>query len=127
MTRLPRPKLNKNYSEIGHGDAMTAIIQDSTTASSGEEQQIKSPIHCSRNSAHSDFKPYQVLPYDEKKANPNKSTTTSASNTAVPSSAESSSEIDLSKEPDLMMANPIKRDLSQTILTDTITTGASYR
>lgn len=129
MPHITRPTLNKNYTEIGHGDAMTAIIQDST-ASSGEEQQLKSPVTSTRNSIAEEFQPYQVLPYNEKKSNPNKSaTTTTASNTS--SSTESTSDIGISVTPDIIngqtFTTPIKRDFSQTIFTETVTTGTSYR
>lgn len=149
-SRLPRPKLiSRNVTDVGHscGDAMIAVIQDST-ASSGEEQPLNTSPEC-RSAASSGFQPYQVLPIDQTKSSTSmmsKIKKTETTNTS--SSVDSGSELSVSgsgsssgegiviggggggggnSSADSGVTMPMKRELAQTILKETVTTGAGYR
>lgn len=147
-TRLPRPSLSRNVSEITHGgdssdsgvcgggggggDAMVAVIADSTMSSSEERFSSSSPAACSRKTSSSiEIQPYQVLPYDANKSNPNPA----SSITTMPSNASNSlSGGDSGSDgggvgcdgDSGIVGRVTKRDFSPTVLKDTITTGA-YR
>lgn len=150
--RLPRPSLSRNVSEITHGgdssdsgvcggegggglgDAMIAVIADSTTAASSEEViSNSSPTNCPRKASSSiDIQPYQVLPYDSRKTNPNppSSTATGATNaTTSVSEGESGSDAGCGGgcDGDSGIVGRVKRrDFSPTVVKNTVTTGA-YR
>lgn len=146
-SRLPRPKLiSRNVTDVGHGDAMIAVIQDST-ASSGEEQPINTSPECPRSAASTRFQPYQVLPFDQtKSATTLMSKLKTTENTTTSSSVDSGSELSVggsgsssgegiviggggggNSSADSGVTLPMKRELAQTILKDTVTTGAGYR
>lgn len=153
--RLPRPSLSRNISEITHGcdssdsgvcgggvvrrgvtgggDAMIAVIADSTTTTASSEEAVSnsSPSGCTRKASSSvDIQPYQVLPYDERKANPNppSSTATGITNATL-SGGESESDGGCGGGCDGdsgIVGRVSKKDFSPTVLKDTVTTGA-YR
>lgn len=119
------------------GDAMTAIIADSTTtgstsgSSSGEEanRSCASPRPAMSGSARTtrqlvsasiDIEPYQVLPYDAKKMNPNppsSATTNGGADVAEMGGCDSDS---------VIVGRVTMKEMSPMVFTDTITTGG-YR
>lgn len=121
---------------------MIAVIQDST-ASSGEEQPINTSPECPRSAASTGFQPYQVLPFDQTKSASKIKTT---ENMITSSSVDSGSELSVggsgsssgegiviggsgggNSSADSGVTLPMKRELAQTILKETVTTGAGYR
>lgn len=103
----PRPA-SRNVINLDHGSAMMAVLPESLTPSSGDDQ--KSTITTQPN-----VKQIQVLPYQEK---PNRPATVIG---IRPHSNGSSSEDYVSS------TSPPKHDVSPTILTNTITTGSEFR
>lgn len=106
---------SKNVVEIGHvGDAMVAVIQDSSTSSSEDQSPkvtrsatVQQPIQ-------------EVLPYEQRRHSQPVIITKSisVSSTSATMSAES--------ESDLVLATKT-RDLSPAIITQTVQTGPAYR
>lgn len=110
----PIRSASKNVVEIGHvGDAMVAVIQDSST-SSGEDQSPKVPRSATIHTIQ------EVLPYEQRRHSQPVIITKpiSLSSTSATMSAESESE--------LIMATKT-RDLSPAIITQTVQTGSAYR
>lgn len=101
----PRPS-SRNIINIDHGSAMVAVLPESSTPSSGDDQKLYS---------HPNVNQIQVLPYQEK---PNRPATVIG---IRPHSNGSSSEDYISR------ASPPKNNISPTILTDTVTTGSEFR
>lgn len=102
----PRPT-SRNVMHIDHGSAMTAILPESSTPSSGGADEIRS--------SRGHVKQIQVLPYQDKRNRPATVIGTR------PNTNDSSSEDYLSS------ASPPKRDLSPAIITSTINTGSEFR
>lgn len=110
----PTRPASKNVVEVSHvGDAMVAVIQDSTSSSS-EEQSPNVPRSATVR------KIQQVLPYEQRRHSQPLIITKpiSVSSTSATMSAESESE--------LVMATKT-RDLSPAIVTQTVQTGSAYR
>lgn len=110
----PMRPASKNVVEINHvGDAMTAVIQDSTTSSS-EDQSPKVTRSATVQAIQ------QILPYEPRRHSQPVIVTKpiSVSSTSATMSAESESE--------LVMATKT-RDLSPAIITQTVQTGSAYR
>lgn len=134
------------------GDAMTAIIADSTTtagststSSSGEDVNRSStspPLAmfgsaCTTRqmvSASIDIEPYQVLPYDKKKMNPNppsSATTNGGSSATVTKSGSTAdgagvAEMGGCDSDSVIVGRVTMKEMSPMVFTDTITTGG-YR
>lgn len=111
--RPTRPP-SKNFMEINHvGDAMVAVIQDST-ASSSEERSPNVPRSATVQTIQ------QVLPCEMRRHSQPVIVTKpiSTSSTSATASAESESELVLSVK---------TRDLSPAIITQTVQTGSAYR
>lgn len=111
--RPTRPP-SKNIMEIDHvGDAMVAVIQDSTT-SSGEERSPNVPRSATVKTIQ------QVLPCEPRRHSQPAIITKpiSVSSTSATTSAES--------ESDFVMTTTT-RDLSPAIITQTVQTGSAYR
>lgn len=110
----PTRPASKNVVEISHvGDAMVAVIQDSTTSSS-EDQSPK----ISRSATTQAIQ--EVLPYEQRRHSQPLVITKSisVSSTSATMSAESESELLLATK---------TRDLSPAIITQTVQTGSAYR
>lgn len=110
----PTRSASKNVVEIDHvGEAMVAVIQDST-ASSSEDHSPK----LSRSATVQAIQ--EVLPYEQRRHSQPVIITKpiSVSSTSATMSAESESE--------LVMATKT-RDLSPAIITQTVQTGSAYR
>lgn len=101
----PRPA-SRNVINIDHGSAMMAILPESSTPSSGDDQKMSSP---------NNVKQIQVLPYHEKSSRPA---------TVIGTRRNSNGS---SSEDYVSSASPPKHDVSPTILTNTITTGSEFR
>lgn len=113
------------------GDAMVAVIADSTTTVSSEEVISNSSPHaCSRKASSSiDIQPYQVLPYDVRKANPNPSSSTTTGATVSFSEGDSGSDLGCGggcDDDSGIIGRVHRKDFSPTVIKQTITTGA-YR
>ncbi len=111
----PTRPASKNVVEIGHvGDAMVAVIQDSTASSSDDHHSPK----ISRSATVHAIQ--EVLPYEQRRHSQPVIITKpiSLSSTSATTSAES--------ESDLVMKTKT-RDLSPAIITNTVQTGAAYR
>lgn len=103
----PRPA-SRNVMHIDHGSAMTAILPESSSTPSSDDN--KSSIRGGVN-----VKQIQVLPYAD-----NHSRSATAISTR-PNTNDSSSEDYRSS------ASPPKRDVSPAIITNTINTGSEFR
>lgn len=108
----------------GGGDAMIAVIAD--TESSEEAISNASPIACSRKASSSvDIEPYQVLPYDARKFNPNPTSSTTMSLSVDENGSDAG--CDGGHDGDSGIVNRVtKTDLSPTVLKQVVTTTA-YR
>ncbi|XP_055314698.1 protein stum [Sitodiplosis mosellana] len=98
---------SRNVMHIDHGSAMTAVLPESSTPSSGGDDIRSASGHHVRQ--------IQVLPYQDKNSRPATVIGTR------PITNESSSEDYLST------ASPPKRDVSPAIVTSTINTGSEFR
>lgn len=107
----PRPA-SRNVMSIDHGSAMMAILPDSSTPSSGDNQK---PPACPT------VKQIQVLPYQENKSNRPMTAAISRDD------ARRSSDESQTSENFATSASPPKHDISPTILTNTINTGSEFR
>lgn len=108
----PRPT-SRNVMNIDHGSAMMAILPDSSTPSSGDNQK---PPACPA------VKQIQVLPYQESKSN-RPVTAAIHRDDARLNSNESSH----ASENFVNSSSPPKHDISPTIVTNTINTGSEFR
>lgn len=107
----PRPT-SRNVMNIDHGSAMMAILPDSSTPSSGDNQK---PPACPT------VKQIQVLPYQENK--PNRPVTAAIHRDDVRLNSNES----YASEHFVNSSSPPKNDISPTIVTNTINTGSEFR
>lgn len=106
---------SRNVMHIDHGSAMTAVLPESSTPSSGAGGS-GGGIDDHRLSARGgNVKQIQVLPYQDKRSRPSTVIGTR------PHTNDSSSEDYLSS------ASPPKRDVSPAIVTSNINTGSEFR
>lgn len=110
----PRPA-SRNVMSIDHGSAMMAILPDSSTPSSGENNNQKPP-------ACPSVKQIQVLPYQEN-TKPNRPMTAAIHRDDVRLNSNESH----ASENFAISSSPPKHDISPTIVTNTINTGSEFR